>query len=60
MRVLVYHPDAPLSERRITPGLSNWNYTEVLSGLEKGEEIVLSIGKEGVEAGAYAIAEPDG
>ncbi len=59
-RVLVYHPDAPLSERRITIGLSNWNYTEVLSGLEKGEEIVVSIGKEGVEAGAYAIAEPDG
>jgi HlyD family secretion protein len=58
-RVLVYHPDAPLSERRIDPGLSNWNYTEVLSGLEKGEEIVVSIGKEGVEAGAYAIAEPD-
>lgn len=58
-RVLVYHADSPLSERRITPGLSNWNYTEVLSGLQQGEEIVVSIGKEGVEAGAYAIAEPD-
>jgi HlyD family secretion protein len=53
-KVLVMHEDGLLEERSFKPGLVNWNTVEVLSGLNAGEKVVLSVGKEGVEAGAYA------
>ncbi|MGR8980843.1 MAG: efflux RND transporter periplasmic adaptor subunit [Gammaproteobacteria bacterium] len=53
-KVLLLRPDGYLEERTFKPGLSNWNTVEVLSGLKAGDKIVLSIGREGVEAGAYA------
>lgn len=56
-QVLVYDPDGLLAERDIETGLSNWRHTEVESGLKQGEQIVVSVGREGVIAGAQAIIE---
>ncbi len=57
-RVLVYREaDATLESRRFKPGISNWRYTEVLSGLEQGERVVVSVDREGVEAGALVTPE---
>ncbi len=54
-RVLVLGDDGLLVERAFQPGLSNWSYIEVLSGLKKGEKVVLSIGQDGVDAGVHAV-----
>lgn len=51
-RVLTIDADGILRERGFKPGLSNWSYTEVLDGLQAGERVVVSLGKEGVKAGA--------
>lgn len=57
-RVLVYNPATQqLEERSFQAGLSNWKYTEVVSGLSAGESIVLSIDREGVKAGARVTLE---
>ncbi len=57
-RVLVYREaDATLESRDIRSGLSNWQFTEVLSGLEAGEQVVISVDREGVEDGAPAVIE---
>ena len=56
-RVLVY-ADGILAARTVEPGLSNWRHTEVRAGLAEGERVVLSVDREGVEAGARA--RPDG
>jgi len=57
-RVLVYRPDDQrLEERRIETGLSNWEYTEVRSGLNAGEQVVLSLERKGVKPGAKATPE---
>jgi len=48
-----------LATRTFTPGVSNWEYTEVLDGLAEGTPIVTSIGRKGVQAGALAT-EDDG
>jgi HlyD family secretion protein len=53
-KVLVMHDDGLLEERSFKPGLANWNTVEVLSGLNAGDKVVLSVGKEDVVAGAYA------
>jgi len=53
-RVLVMRADGLLEERSFKPGLVNWNAVEVLSGLNVGDKVVLSVGREGVAAGAYA------
>jgi len=53
-RVLLMHEDGLLEERSFKPGLVNWNIVEVLSGLNAGDKVVLSVGREGVVAGAYA------
>lgn len=56
-RVLVLGADGVLDRRRFEPGVSNWEYTEVLSGLEAGEQVVTSVGREGVEEGVRAVAD---
>jgi HlyD family secretion protein len=56
-RVLVFDETASrLEERVFDAGLSNWEYTEVRAGLAEGERVVVSLGQEGVKAGAYALA----
>ena len=44
-------------EKEVTIGLSNWKYTEILSGLDKGEQIVTSIDRDGVIDGASVKIE---
>jgi len=58
--VLVLDADTGLLQaREIKLGLSNWEWTEVVSGLTSGEQVVLSLDRDGVEAGASALAEDD-
>jgi HlyD family secretion protein len=57
-RVLVFGADGELEERKIRTGIANWEYTEVLEGLQAGEKVVTSLEKEGVKAGVKArVAE---
>ena len=46
-----------LEERVLKTGLSNWEHTEVLEGLNEGDQIVTSLEREGVKVGAVATAE---
>ena len=59
-RVLVLD-DGTLRDRRVQIGIRNWDYTEIRSGLEPGEQVVTSLDSEAVKAGAEAVAqkEPD-
>jgi HlyD family secretion protein len=53
--------DGELVERELTPGLRNWDFTEVVGGLEEGELVVTSLDRAEVEAGARAeISEDEG
>lgn len=57
-KVLRFDPGTQLlSERQIGAGISNWQFTEVRSGLEAGDRIVSSVDREGVEDGALAAPE---
>ncbi len=56
-RVLVLPASGVLEERKVGVGLSNWEYTEVTSGLEPGERVVTSLDREGVKAGAHAVID---
>lgn len=42
--VQVVLPDGAIEERAITTGISDWQYTEVTSGLSEGEEVVVTQG----------------
>ena len=55
-RVLVLGAAGVLEERTIEAGLNNWAWTEVVKGLGKNDQVVLSIEREGVEAGAMVSA----
>ena len=59
-RALVLTERGLLEERRLEVGLSNWEYTEVRAGLAAGERVVTSLDREGVRAGARAVAEAKG
>ncbi len=48
--------DGVLTERSIEPGLKNWDYTEVLSGLDEGDRVVNSLDRAEVKDGAEARA----
>ena len=56
-RVLLYRADGTLEDRTVTTGLSNWEHTEIISGLNEGDQIVTSLDREGVKAGAHVLPE---
>lgn len=56
-KVLIFNDDGVLEQRRVKTGMSNWSYTEVVDGLVAGEQLVISIEREGVEEGAHAVIE---
>ena len=57
-QILVFPPSTGILEaRHIETGLTNWQMTEVLSGLSQGEMVVTSVGRTGVAAGSQAQIE---
>jgi HlyD family secretion protein len=55
-RVFVYHLDSKkIEERMIKTGISNWDYTEVITGLKAGELVITTLDREGIKDGAKAI-----
>ena len=57
-KVFIYEKDdKTIYEKDVTTGLSNWKYTEILEGLEQGEQIVTSIDRDGVVDGAAVKIE---
>jgi len=46
-----------LEERTIEIGVRSWEYAEVLSGLQAGEQVLLTVDREGVADGAAATVE---
>jgi HlyD family secretion protein len=56
-RVLLYQNNGKLVERSVITGLANWEYTEIVSGLNEGDQIVSSLDRPGVKAGALVQPE---
>jgi HlyD family secretion protein len=56
-KVLVFTADGILREREIELGLSNWAWTEVAEGLAEGDEVVISVERDGVEDGVDAARD---
>jgi HlyD family secretion protein len=57
-KVLIYNADTKkLEARAIQLGITNWEFTEVLSGLKQGDRIVASLEREGVKAGVVVKPE---
>ena len=55
--VFVINDDNTIEKRELETGLSNWQFTEILSGLELEDRIVLSVDRAGVEDGATVEVE---
>lgn len=56
--VLIVSEDDTLVRRDIEAGISNWTFTEIISGINAGDQIVKSVGQTGVVPGAFvAIVE---
>lgn len=47
-----------LEEKALKTGLSNWEYTEIVSGIQAGDRVVVSLERSGVKAGVSAVADP--
>ena len=59
-KVFIYDKDnKTIYEREVSVGLSNWKHTEILEGLEKGEQIVTSIDRDGVVDSASVKIESE-
>ena len=57
-KIYVYDVDTGLvTQRGIEAGISNWEFTEVMSGLQSGETVVTSIDREGLADGVTAKTE---
>lgn len=57
-RVFVYDSaTGTIAEREIGVGISNWEFTEITSGLSEGDRVVSTVDREGVEDGASVAPE---
>jgi len=57
-RVYVYRAaTGDLEARQLKIGLSNWEYTEIESGLSAGERVVVSLEREGIKTGIHVTPE---
>lgn len=52
--------DQSLELRDVKTGLSNWDFTEIIDGVEQGELVVTSVDRKGVEDGAFAVKDESG
>ncbi|MEE8529634.1 MAG: efflux RND transporter periplasmic adaptor subunit [Nitrosomonadaceae bacterium] len=50
-KVLVLGADSKLEERSVETGLTNWAFTEVINGLEAGDQVFLTSDRDDVKAG---------
>lgn len=56
--VYTYDPSShTISKTPVRVGLSNWQYTEITSGLKQGQQIVTSVDREGLKDGATVKPE---
>lgn len=59
-RVFVYVPGEQATRERIfEKGISNWNHTEVLSGLEEGDLVVVNVDQAGLKDGTHAVVSEE-
>ena len=57
-RLYIFDPaTGRLALREFEPGVANWEFTEIISGVAAGEIVVLTTGREGVVDGAIVTAE---
>ena len=56
-RVLLYGTNGVLEDRAVKTGLANWEYTEIIAGLNEGDQIVKSLDRADVKAGARVQPE---
>ncbi|MGD2062740.1 MAG: efflux RND transporter periplasmic adaptor subunit [Nitrospirota bacterium] len=52
--------DGRLVERQVTTGLRNWDFVEITSGLSAGEEVVTTLDRPEIKAGARVRVAPHG
>jgi HlyD family secretion protein len=55
--VLVLGADDKLEARKLKTGLANWAFTEIVSGLNAGDRVLLSFDQDGVKAGVKVKAK---
>ena len=59
-RVFVFNPEKRIiEERTFQPGIANWDFTEVLSGLREKETVVVNVDQAGVKDSAPAEMAQD-
>ena len=46
-----------LESRAVEVGIKNWEFSEILSGVREGDQVVSSVDRDGVHAGALAKPE---
>ncbi|TRX57038.1 efflux RND transporter periplasmic adaptor subunit [Thalassomonas sp. M1454] len=52
--VLILNDNDTIEQRPVTLGISNWQYSEILSGISATERVISSVGLSGVTAGVLA------
>lgn len=56
--VFIYNPsDKKISKKDVQKGISNWKFTQIISGLNEGDIVVTSIEREGVKEGVLVNIE---
>jgi HlyD family secretion protein len=58
--VLALGHDGRLETRKLKTGLANWAFTEIVSGLDAGDRVLLSFDQEDVKAGVKVRAREQG
>lgn len=58
-KVFVLGADNKLEERQLDTGISNWSFTEVVNGLNEGDQVLLSFDQDEIEVGVHVTQKTD-
>ena len=53
--ILAVSAEGKLEERILETGLANWSFTEIVSGINEGDQILLSSDQDGIEVGVAVL-----
>ena len=57
-RLFVFNPETSRLElRSVVTGLTNWRFSEIVSGLQSGELVITSVDRQGLQDGVLVTKD---
>ena len=54
--VWILNDEGIIEQRAVELGIANWQYTEIVAGLNEGDVVILALGRDDIQLGMSAVS----